>query len=249
MGSDFKDMVLQDNLRVQPNSAFRLGDLANGDTTIYLCLPAGRLESHARWLRLIVRQALLALEARGRWPLGRLPILFLMEEFAYLGHMPIMEQAAAYFPGFGVKLWAVLQDLNQLQRHYRDGWQTFLGNASVLQFFANQDSTTLSYLSERMGRTGFAVAASAEAGEQGAHKENLLYPHEIARIFSRASQAQGLLIEGSAPIATMRLTHADVARLRAEVEQRAPARRFPLPVASPVAPFNFAETTRGGSPD
>jgi type IV secretion system protein VirD4 len=58
---------------------------------------------------------------------NRATILFMMEEFATLGHMEIMERAAAYFPGFGVKLWAVLQDTTQLERYYRSSWETFTG--------------------------------------------------------------------------------------------------------------------------
>jgi len=66
-------------------------------TTIYLCLPVGRMESHYRWLRLIVQLACTVLEKMGTYPRDRPPILFMMEEFATLGHMEIMERAAAYF--------------------------------------------------------------------------------------------------------------------------------------------------------
>jgi len=39
------------------------------------------------------------------------PMLFLLEEFHSLGHMAVVEKAAGYAAGFGVKLWAVLQDI------------------------------------------------------------------------------------------------------------------------------------------
>jgi type IV secretion system protein VirD4 len=73
-------------------------------TTIYLCLPVGRMESHSRWLRLVVQMACVVLEQMGNYPRDRPPILFMMEEFPVLSHMEIMEKAAAYFPGFGIKL-------------------------------------------------------------------------------------------------------------------------------------------------
>lgn len=38
-----------------------------------------------------------------------------------------------------------------LKRHYRDGWETFIGNAGCIQTFANNDQTTLEYLSKRLG--------------------------------------------------------------------------------------------------
>ena len=146
--------------------------------TIYLCLPAGEMESHYRWLRLIVRQALTALEREGAYPRGKLPILFLMEEFASLGQMPIMEQAAAYFPGFGVKLWMILQDLAQLKRHYRDSWVSMLGNAGLVQFFATTDEVTNGYISARLGMTSFTLKGRTIGDVEGeaAHKERVIYP-------------------------------------------------------------------------
>ncbi len=124
--------------RISRRSDFKLVALrSDRPTTIYLCLPVGRLQSHFRWLRLIVQMACTVLEQLGTYPRDRPPILFMMEEFATLGHMEIMERAAAYFPGFGVKLWAILQDTTQLQRYYQNSWETFLGNAGLVQCFAN----------------------------------------------------------------------------------------------------------------
>ncbi len=207
---------------ISRRSDFKLAELAERPTTVYLCLPSGKMESHFRWLRLIVRLALMALERRGTWPRGKPPIVLLMEEFATLGHMPIMEQGAAYFPGFGVKLWAVLQDLGQLQRHYRQSWGTFLGNAGVLQFFGNGDKTTLDYISDRLGSLSFVRGpfGMVGAGEDGGSrdyidKERLIYPHEAAAAFARETGAQLLVFPGEPPMAVERLDFDEVERLKA----------------------------------
>ena len=102
--------------KISTRSDFRLRDL-RGDRpmTLYLCLPVRSMTKHYRWLRLIVQMACTELEKLGAYPREQPPIIFMMEEFATLGHMEIMERAAAYFPGFGVKLWAVLQDTTQVQ--------------------------------------------------------------------------------------------------------------------------------------
>lgn len=177
---------------ISRRSEFALASLRGArPTTIFLCLPVGRMQSHYRWLRLIVQMACMALERLGTYPRDRSPILFMMEEFATLGHMEIMERAAAYFPGFGVKLWAVLQDTTQLRRYYQNSWETFLGNAGLVQCFANGDQATLDYLSRRL--------------------EHLLAPFEIRTAFSRQRFTQLLLIEGEPPAAAMRLEHEDVA--------------------------------------
>lgn len=200
--TDFLDSLPLREISVE--SDFALKALASDrPTTIYLCLPVGRMESHYRWLRMIVQQACTTLEKLGTYPLDKPRILFLMEEFPVLGHMDIMERAAAYFPGFGVTLWAVIQDLTQLQRYYQNGWETFLGNAGVVQCFSNSDQTTLNYLARRM--------------------ENLILPFELRTAFSRQGRGQLLMFEGEPPLAAVRLTHEEVATIRAGLLTRTEA--------------------------
>jgi type IV secretion system protein VirD4 len=196
--TDFLDSLpLRETLR---RSDFSLASLrSDRPTTIFLCLPVGYMERHARWLRLIVQLACTVLEGMGPYPRTRPPILFMMEEFATLGHMEIMERAAAYFPGFGVKLWVILQDITQLQRYYKSGWESFLGNAGLLQLFANGDEETLRYTAGRL--------------------EKLIAPFELRTAFSRDRSSQLLLMEGLPPAAALRLEHSDVEMIRNRAEQ------------------------------
>jgi type IV secretion system protein VirD4 len=178
---------------ISRKSSFSLSALrSKRPTSIFLCLPVSRTQSHYRWLRMIVQLACLTLEHMGPYPRNRPPILFMAEEFATLGYMQIMERAAAYFPSFGVKLWIVLQDIGQLQL-YKNA-ETFLGNAGLIQCFANNDGPTLDYIARRL--------------------EGLIHPFELRRAFSRNSQAQVLMMEGEAPAAAIRLEHSDVAAIR-----------------------------------
>ena len=182
---------------ISRHSDFHLAGLrSNHPTTIYLVLPVGRMESHYRWLRMIIQLACIVLEQMGPYPRNRPPILFMMEEFATLGHMDIMERAAAYFPGFGVKLWAVLQDVGQLARYYPKSAETFLGNAGLIQCFANSDQPTLEMIARRLA--------------------GLIQPFELRTAFSRQSFSQLLLMEGLPPAAAIRLEHADVEAIRAQ---------------------------------
>jgi type IV secretion system protein VirD4 len=149
---------------------------------------------HSPWLRLIVQMACITLERMGPYPRTKPRILFMMEEFATLGHMEIMERAAAYFPGFGVQLWVILQDITQLQRYYKTGWETFLGNAGLVQLFANGDQETLRYAEECMAK--------------------LIAHFELRTAFSRERFSQLFLMQGRPPAAALRLEHADVAAIR-----------------------------------
>jgi type IV secretion system protein VirD4 len=137
--------------RVLAHSAFDLRDLKRGRMSVYLCLPASRLHTHARWLRLMIGLSLALMErepTRPEWP-----VLFFMDEFAALGKLDVIEAAAGLMAGYGVKLWPILQDLSQLKRHYPQSWETFLGNAGLHQFFGNADLTTLEHVSKRLGKT------------------------------------------------------------------------------------------------
>jgi type IV secretion system protein VirD4 len=214
--TDFLDSFLL--RRTLQRSDFPLRALrADRPTTIFLCLPVGRMADHYRWLRLVVQMACTVLEQMGPYPRDRPPILFMMEEFATLGRMEIMERAAAYFPGFGIKLWVILQDITQLQRDYKTGWETFLGNAGLIQMFANGDEETLRYAAGRL--------------------EKLIAPFELRTAFSRERGSQLLLMEGLPPAAALRLGHADVAAIRGN--RRAAAARE----TAGRTPVRFVPTT------
>jgi type IV secretion system protein VirD4 len=186
--------------KISQRSDFCLAALrGNRPTTIVLCLPVGRMQSHYRWLRLIVQISCTVLERLGAYPRNKPPILYLMEEFATLGHMEIMQRAAAYFPSFGIKLWAILQDINQLDIYGRNA-ETFLGNAGLVQCFANGDQSTLNFITQRLG--------------------NLIEPFELRTAFSRQRHSQLLMFEGERPAAAMRLDHEDVAAIRAQIMQQ-----------------------------
>jgi type IV secretion system protein VirD4 len=139
--------------RVLCGSDFRMEDLKKKRVTVYLCLPATRLATHGRWLRLVIAMAMEAMERTGPLEQGRPPVLFVLDEFAALGHMQSIESAAGQIAGFGVKLWPVIQDLTQLQRDYKEAWETFMGNAGVLTFFGNTDMTTAEHIAKRLGDT------------------------------------------------------------------------------------------------
>ncbi|MFT4117875.1 type IV secretory system conjugative DNA transfer family protein [Bradyrhizobium sp.] len=206
---------LDDIVGITDSSDFGLSDLYKGDTTIFLVLPGMRMGTHYRWLRLMVQQALCAVE-RNAVPRGGLPVWFVLEEFPALGHMRSIETAAGLMAGFGVKLWAVLQDLTQLQTHYPKSWETFLGNAGFIQAFGNADVTTTEHLSKLLGMTqvmdrhDIRVSGSALSHGDTGRRENprsvrLLDPYEITRCFSRESNRQLVIVPGRPPLYMHRL--------------------------------------------
>ncbi len=200
--------------RVLENSAFDLRDLKRQAMTVYLCLPASRLHTHARWLRLVVSLSLAMMEREATRPAW--PVLFLMDEFAALGKMEVIETAAGLMAGYGVKLWPILQDLSQLKRHYPQSWETFLGNAGLHQFFGNTDLTTLEHVSKRLGKTAMLAVTESQnerAGTEGQgvstkiDTADLLRPDEAAHWFARHRGTQIVLIAGQDPWALRRVAY------------------------------------------
>lgn len=68
-----------------------------------------------------------------------------------MGTFKIAEQAAAYFPSFGIMPHYIAQDVKQLQINYK-GWSSFLGNAGLVQLFANGDGETIDYAAKRLDK-------------------------------------------------------------------------------------------------
>lgn len=183
-------------------SDFKLGDLKRGKVTVYLCLPAGRMSSHASWLRVIIDLALRAFEAETTSQPDP-PVLVVLDEFPVLGYMKGVETAAGQIAGFGVKLWTIIQDITQLQREYKESWQTFVGNAGVITAFANTDAATLEYLSSLLGRMSMNIAkrndtsdanrrSGAPPTQEQIRDAPLLAPHELAMILSRQDDQREL---------------------------------------------------------
>lgn len=133
-------------------SDFSFEDLKTTKMTVYLVLPADRLGAFGRWLRLLIQQAL-TVNARNIEIKPDKPILFLLDEMATLGRLSMVEEAYGLMAGFGMQLWGIVQDLSQLHRIYGNGWQTFIGNSGVIQYFGSRDLMTAEYFSKMCGVT------------------------------------------------------------------------------------------------
>lgn len=195
---------------------------APNGASIYLCLPAGYMRICSRWLRLFVDLALKAME-RTEKPLEA-PVLFCLDEFPVLGYMPQIEAAAGQLASFDVRLWPIVQDLTQIKALYNDRWETFIGNAAVVQFFGTSDLTTLKYMSELVGKEAKSVTAGSnlskkdlDDGRSGLswsiQQFDLLPIHEARVLFDRGKTRplQLLLYQGLDPIIAERIIYTNEA--------------------------------------
>lgn len=144
--------------------------------TIYLILPAKRLETQAPWLRLVITCALNRLMNDTTF---HVPTMLMLDEFGQLGNLPSIDRYQALMRGYGVKMWAVLQDINQGFDTYGKRWESFIANAGVIQAFAPRDPTTAEYLSKLTGQTTAMVMSRSGSvdARTGIHamSENLTF--------------------------------------------------------------------------
>lgn len=137
---------------------FRKLKMGDRPMTVYVILPANFLETHSIWLRLVVSEAL-----RANMTTGGRRVLLMLDEFAALGHLSIVQKLWGVTRDYRVQMMPVFQDLPQLKSLYADRWETILGMAGVVQSFRAGDMTTAEWVSKRSPTTT-AVALSYNQG-------------------------------------------------------------------------------------
>lgn len=208
-----------DSARVRESlsrSDFSFADLKTKPMTIYLVLPSDRLEAYGRLLRLLIQQAL-TVNARNIEQKPDKSVLFILDEMPALGRLSMVEQAFGLMAGYGIQIHGIAQDLSQVRRNYGDGWETFVANAGVLQYFGSRDSFTAEYFSKLCGETtvwnfstaiarAFGITRGKEISESDTTtttdtatgtQRKLAYPDELMRM---PSDRQLLLIGNMNPI-------------------------------------------------
>ena len=131
-------------------SDFSFADMKENVATVFLVLPPDRLSTYSRWLRLLVTQSLTDMARSPAKPAS--PVLYLLDEFASLGHLASVERAMGLMAGYGVQIWPILQDIHQLRATYGQRAGTFLSNAAVLQVFGVNDHESAHLISDLLGQ-------------------------------------------------------------------------------------------------
>jgi type IV secretion system protein VirD4 len=192
-------------------SDFSFHDLKARTGTVFLVLPPDRLSSYSRWLRLLVTQSLLDMARDPTRPPS--PVLYLLDEFAALGHLAPVERAMGLMAGYGVQLWPILQDVHQLRATYGQRAGTFLSNAGVLQVFGVNDHDSARLVSDLLGQETVVFQTMGRAldseksgisyGEQHTARP-LLTPDEVRNM---PAHAELLFLAGQRPIVAGKLAY------------------------------------------
>lgn len=141
-------------------------------------------------------------------------VLLMMDEFPSLGEMPQFEVGIAYFRGYRVKLFLIVQDTQQLKGIYEEaGMNSFLSNSYYRITFAANNVETANLISQLIGnKTSFQhshnkpkfldLNPAARTINTSEVQRALLLPQEVITL---PRDEQIILIESHPPIRTKKI--------------------------------------------
>lgn len=143
-------------------------------------------------------------------------VLFMMDEFPTLGKMEQFLSGIAYFRGYHVKLFLIVQDTQQLKGVYEDaGMNSFLSNSTYRITFAANNVETSELISKLIGnKTAASVSMNrpkyldlnpaSRSVHMSKSQRALLLPQEVVTL---SRELQILLVEASPPIMCKKIVY------------------------------------------
>ena len=173
-------------------SSWRLSMLTDPrrPATVYVTAPFNELARLAPLLRVLVAMLVYRLTDDGV-PYrdvavgGRRRVLLVLDEFATLGRIPLLEDVLAYLRGYGVTAMLAVQDIGQIHRLYTRS-ETFTGTCGIHVNAATANLATRGEVSRRVGETTVSYSKASRTGTFGKRKTTR----------SRAEVRRPLLTEG-----------------------------------------------------
>lgn len=135
------------------SSDFNFMNFKKEKTTVYVGLTPDNLARLTKLMQVFYQQATEFMSRKipdpKEDPYG---VLFMMDEFPTLGKMDMFKTGIAYFRGYHVRLFLIVQDTQQLKGIYEDaGMNSFLSNATFRITFAANNVDTANLISQMCG--------------------------------------------------------------------------------------------------
>ncbi len=117
---------------------------------------------------------------------GRLPVhvRFMLDEFANIGKIPEIDKILATCRKFEISIQIILQNLSQLKKMYKEGWEKFGGNCDTMIYLGGKDQFTNEYISKELGKeTIDQQSINQTKGKQGSSSyNNAILGRELATL-------------------------------------------------------------------
>lgn len=196
------------------SSDFDFNKFKKEPTTVYVGLTPDNIDRLKPLMQIFYQQASQILTKhlpRDDEPLG---VLFMMDEFPTLGEMEQFKTGIAYFRGYNLRLFLIIQDTEQLKDIYEEaGMNSFLSNATYRITFAANNVETANLISQLVGNKtvkqvskNTPVFLDLNPASRSKHvseaQRALLLPQEV---ISLPRDQQIILVESSPPIKTKKI--------------------------------------------
>lgn len=145
-------------------SSFSMMDLLKSATTLYLVIPPDLIKTQRTWLRLLITAGMQTYKHHTLSSMNR--CMFMIDEFAALGHLDELPRDIATMAGYGVDFTLIVQGIDQLKDEYGDAHGTILSNCAFKWFCNVNDLHSAEYLSRTLGKKTVATGSSSTSLSQ-----------------------------------------------------------------------------------
>ena len=185
-------------------------------TTVYVGLTPDNLKRLQPLMQVFYQQATEFLSRSIPTKEEPLGVLFIMDEFPTLGKMEQFMAGIAYFRGYRVRLFLIIQDTEQLKGIYEDsGMNSFLSNATYRITFAANNMETANLISQLIGNKTveqvsvnkpkfFDMNPASRTLQVSQTQRALLLPQEVIML---PRDEQIILIESTSPIKSRKIKY------------------------------------------
>ncbi|AHX11634.1 type IV secretory system Conjugative DNA transfer family protein [Neorickettsia helminthoeca str. Oregon] len=175
-------------------------------------------------------------------------VLFMMDEFPTLGKMEQFKTGIAYFRGYNVRLFLIIQDTEQLKGIYEEaGMNSFLSNSTYRITFAANNIETANLISQLVGNKTVAQESlnkpkflDLNPASRSLHvsetQRALLLPQEVIML---PRDQQILLIESTYPIRSKKIKYYEDSFFTKKLMDP-----ISIPTQEPFDPKKFEEKIR-----
>jgi len=190
-------------------SDFNLHNFKKSPHTCYVGLTPDNISRLKPLMNMFYQQAAAFFTARLPQKNEKHGVLMMMDEFPTLGKMEQFLAGIAYFRGYNVRLFLIIQDTEQLKGIYEDsGMNSFLSNATYRITFAANNMETANLISQLLGNKTVTQTSynkpkylDLNPGARSLHlsevQRALLLPQEVITL---PRDQQIILIESQPPI-------------------------------------------------
>lgn len=166
----YRDPVITENTKT---SDFSILDLMNHSdpVSLYLVVKPSDKDRLRPLIRIILTQILrrltetMVFENGGTKPHYKHRLLLMLDEFASLGKLDVMEESLSYLAGYGIKAYIILQDLAQLYKTYTKD-ESIISACQIRVAFAPNKIETAELLSRMTGKTTVIKKAISTSGSR-----------------------------------------------------------------------------------